>query len=274
MIWQTLLNRPDPGHHLVQLYRDEDFLAQAAGRFVAEGLRTRECVIVVATGAHRELLLRELRRGGTDLKAALGQGRLQLLGARSALAILMKDGIPQWKLFRHILGGAVAAGIRSHGRVRVFGEMVDCLWREGRLNAAALLEDFWNRLAREQPFSLMCAYRVDNLERRSYGGPLECICGAHSHVIPARDYAGFNSAVREAARDVLGTPLASMLTTLSRRHKPAAEMPLAQAMLLWLASNMPHTAEKVLAGARARLSPSREPPMDRLPRRTQASASQ
>ncbi len=274
MSWENLLNGPRPGQHLVQLYRDEPFFATAVGRFITEGLARGECVIAVLDEGHRGAIADTLHEGGCDLKAALSAGRLRLLDVNTVLKSIVLGGTLQWSAFREFFAPLVAAGLRVQGRVRVFGETVDLLWREGRREAAAQLEQFWNDLAREQPFSLLCAYRVDTLQRSAYGGPIECICKTHSHVIPARDYAGFNAAVGEAALHVLGVPLASMLSTLSRRHKPAAEMPSAQAMLLWLGGNMPHTAEKVMRRARERLAVEQHATSPEFAGDPQASASQ
>jgi len=274
MSWENLLSGPGPGQHLVQLYRDERFFATAVGRFIAEGLGRGECVIAVLGEAHRGTIADTLRGAGCDVKAPLNGARLRLLDLQTILKRIVRNGVPQWSTFREVFAPMIAGGLRAQGRVRVFGGMVDVLWCTGRRDVAAQLEQFWSDLAREQPFSLLCAYCVDNLQRSVYGGPLECICKAHSHIIPAHDYAGFNSAVGEAALHVLGAPLAAMLATLSRRHKPAAEMPLAQAMLLWLGGNMPHTAEKVMRRVRERLSAEEAAPQGEFAGNSQASVSQ
>jgi hypothetical protein len=60
--------------------------------------------------------------------------------------------------------------------------------------------------------------------------------------------------VSEAVAEVLDAPLVEMLQSLSAAHRPSADMPPGQAMLFWLKDNMPRTAEKVLARARARWS--------------------
>jgi hypothetical protein len=131
--------------------------------------------------------------------------------------------------------------------------MVDLLWHDGRPETALQLERFWNDLARLQPFSLLCAYRMDNLDAAAYG-PLECVCRAHTHMIPARDYQRFNRAVTQASKQVLDQPLAQMLLSMSASHRPPTQMPLGQATLFWLRRNMPRTAEKVLLQVRAQLA--------------------
>jgi hypothetical protein len=115
------------------------------------------------------------------------------------------------------------------------------------------LEEFWTELAREHEFSLFCGYCVDNLDPQAYGGPLECICKAHTHLIPARDYALFDRAVGEAATRVLEAPLAQALLSLSAAQHTATKMPAGQAALLWLRQNMPNAADLVLREVRAAL---------------------
>jgi hypothetical protein len=78
------------------------------------------------------------------------------------------------------------------------------------------------------------------------------VCKAHTHLIPVRDYAGFDQAVNAAATKILDGPLAQILLSLSANHPPATHMPPGQATLFWLRHNMPRTADRVLEEMRAR----------------------
>ncbi|HWM45122.1 MAG TPA: hypothetical protein VNP36_22005, partial [Burkholderiales bacterium] len=127
------------------------------------------------------------------------------------------------------------------------------LWAEGRREAAAALERFWNELARKQPFSLLCACPLDSLDGRAYEGALQGVCALHTHLVPASDCNAFNDAVNSAIREVLEPQLVGMLHSLSAQHRPVTQMPMGQAVIFWLRQNMPRTAEKVLARARARM---------------------
>jgi hypothetical protein len=129
--------------------------------------------------------------------------------------------------------------------------MVDVLWRRGEREAAIRLEEYWNELGRLQTFSLFCAYYMDPLDSKTYGGALECVCKVHTHLIPVRDYTRFNQAVTEATKKVLDQPLAQILLSLSANQRPVTQMPPGQATLLWLKQNMPRTADKVLQEVRA-----------------------
>jgi hypothetical protein len=251
--WQDLLKQPAAGDHLVQLYQDDEFLADAVAHYIATGLRAGEAAILVVTPAHRKLFMSRLAAAGLQPDQALAQGQLRFLDAAGTLAQFMREGMPQWREFREAVGGVLAEMRCQHPAVRAYGEMVDVLWRAGKRDAAIRLEEFWNDLAGLQTFSLLCAYHMDNLDASAYNGPLECVCKVHSHLIPARDYAAFNQAVSAASKDVLDQPLAQMLHSMSSSRRSATQMPHGQATLLWLKKNMPRTADKILDRVRAQL---------------------
>lgn len=154
-------------------------------------------------------------------------------------------------MFAQSVGGLISELRRRHASIRAYGEMVDILWQDGNEEGAIMLEQFWNELAKLQPFSLFCAYRMDPLEAGAYGA-LEAICKVHTHLIPARDYARLDDAVAAASKEVLEEAQARMLLSLAAQQRPAAKMPLGQAVLFWLQKNMPRTAEKVLPRVKAR----------------------
>jgi hypothetical protein len=240
--WRELLKHPGQDH-LVQVYRDPAFLAEAVTHYLATGLQLGEAALVIARPKNRKLFSR-------GLQANLA---VRMLDAEETLATFMVDGMPEWGAFQRVCGGALQAMRRQYSGVRAYGEMVDILWQRGERRAALRLEEFWNELGRQQPFSLLCAYAIDPLQPEAYGGALESVCRCHTHLIPARDYSRFNQAVLDAAKATLDQPLAQMLITLAANHRPHTEMPLGQAALLWLKQNMPRTADRVLEGVRARL---------------------
>lgn len=244
--WGELVRHPSHGDHIVHLYQDPAFLAEALTEYVGSGLRGGEAAVIIATPENRRLFRQ---------KGLVPGAGLRMLDAEETLQRFLSDGKPQWKAFHEVIGGLIAELRLQYPAVRAYGEMVDVLWQRGEHDAAVRLEEYWNELTRLQTFSLLCAYRLDNLDSKAYGGPLECVCKAHTHLIPARDYARFNDAVQAASKEVLDQPLAQMLLSLSASHPPATQMPLGQATLLWLAQNMPRTAERVLAQVRARYAP-------------------
>jgi hypothetical protein len=204
--------------HLVHLYQETRFLAEAVAEYLGESLRAGEAAIVIARPAHRAAFLERLNASG-----AVHEGRLQLLDAQETLGRLMADGVPQWQ--------------------------------QGRRDAALRLEGYWNELGKEHAFSLFCAYRMDALDSDAYVGPLDSVCNAHSHFLPARHQDRFDEAVHAATFKVPDQRLAQMLLALAASHRPGTRMPVGQATLSWLQHNMPRTAEKVFRELRAGPSP-------------------
>jgi len=251
MDWAELLNHSTAGDHIVQTWQDEAFLAETVAKYIGSGLRGGEAGLIVATAEHVALFKRTL----VAARAGGAHAQLRFLDADETLAQFMQGDMPDWNRFHRVVGGLIAELRLQHPAVRVYGEMVDVLWQRGQRDAAIRVEEFWNELAKVQTFSLFCAYRLDNLDASAYGGALECVCHVHTHLIPTRDYQAFDDAVNDASKAVLDQPLAQMLLALSASQRPATEMPLGQATLLWLQKNMPRTAEKVLAVVRERCSP-------------------
>ncbi|MGQ0547040.1 MAG: MEDS domain-containing protein [Betaproteobacteria bacterium] len=245
--WNELVRHPSDGDHMVHLYQEPSFLAEAVAEYVGAGLRRGEAALVIAQPAQRRLF---------EAKGLAPGPALRMLDAEETLARFVSDGQPQWKAFHELVGGLIAELRLQYAGVRAYGEMVDVLWQRGEYEAAVRLEEYWNELTRLQTFSLLCAYRIDNLDVGAYRGPLDCVCKTHTHLIPARDYARFNDAVEAASRKVLDHRLAEVLLSLSAGHRPATHMPVGQATLMWLAQNMPRAAERVLEEVRARYAPS------------------
>jgi hypothetical protein len=245
--WSDLLQHAAGGDHIVQAWQDESFLADCVAAYVGAALRAGEAALVVSTPAHFELFKQRL----PEVRAAARSGQLRWLDAGDTLARLLHDGMQDWKIFQQEIGGLIAELRLQYPTVRIYGEMVDLLWRRGERDAAIRLEEFWNELGKLQTFSLFCTYQLDALDAQDYG-PLQCVCQVHTHLIPVRDYDAFNHAVTDASREILEQPLAQMLSSLASSQRSSTEMPLGQAKLLWLHKNMPRTAEKVLAGVRQR----------------------
>jgi hypothetical protein len=241
------------GEHAVQLYQDESDLADALGRFAASGFALGEGVVIIGTAPRWQGLGERLRGQGIDTHAAVLRGQLRLFGARVILAGCMSHGVPDRLAFNEAIGGIVALMRLRYARLRVFTELSDSLWAEGRRDAAEAIERFWNSLAEAQSISLLCACPLDALDGRAYEGALQSVCALHTHLVPAGDCNAFNEAVSSAIREVLEPQLVGMLHSLSVQHRPGTQMPAGQAVMLWLRQHMPRTADKVLARARARM---------------------
>ena len=179
-----MLAEPLRRDHLVQVYLDERALLDAVVLFATVGLGKAEAVVLVATAPHVEAIRQRLHCQGVEVEDVARWGQLVLLEAEALLARFMVDGMPAAERFEATIA-EVIDGARGGGRyrkVRVFGEMVDILWKHN-LPAARRLEELWNEAIRAHGISLFCAYSLagDGDEERPFPADLRAL---HSHLIP------------------------------------------------------------------------------------------
>jgi hypothetical protein len=184
--WTELLDRAEPGEHVVQLYgADEQLLARNVSRYLAEGLKRGDGLILIATRPHADAILGQLRDTRPEVASALREGRLVSLDSAATLARFMCDGQPDRAMFETVIGG-VLQEVRARatiGKVRAFGEMVGLLWAAGNRLAAILLEDYWNDLMKGNDFSLFCGYPIDLFGDWSEMEGLHSVLGTHTHLL-------------------------------------------------------------------------------------------
>lgn len=171
----------NPGHHAVQFYSDETRLCVSVADFLADGIAARQPIVMIATPAHRQIIINELKGRKFDLSTLLDSENVLLLDAQKTLDAFMVDGHPDPLRFRTVIGEGIERVCR-HGDnpvVRAYGEMVDVLWRRGDCQAAIELEILWNDLGRRYSFSLMCGYAMGSFYKNNDHAD---ICAQHTHV--------------------------------------------------------------------------------------------
>ena len=195
----AFLAKPAAGDHIVQFYEDEGFLFDAVAHFAGAGLAAGEPILIVATQPHRLAFAQLLRRNGCRVEEAVASGQLTMLDAQETLLRFMVGNEPDAERFYSVLGEALqnSRAQRNQARVRVFGEMVDLLWRGGNRAAAIRLEELWNELARLHSFTLLCAYSMGNFYMPGEGELFDKVCGRHSHVIPGNERTALRSLEHE-----------------------------------------------------------------------------
>jgi hypothetical protein len=184
--WRELMQRAEPAEHLVQLYGvDDQLLTGNVVRYLLEGLKRGDGLLVIATRQHREAIVRHMGEDEAGTPAAICEGRLVPLDASETLDRFMVDGEPDWALFSGAVGGicrALRGRVGDRG-IRAFGEMVGLLWMEGRHSAAIRLEQYWNRLLEEHAICLYCAYPIDPLASDFESTKLHALLGVHTHLL-------------------------------------------------------------------------------------------
>jgi hypothetical protein len=164
--------RHDEAGHALYLYEKDDELLDRLEAYVADGWAHGQRTVVFAEPGHvGELRGRLAARGLAEA--------MEAHDAATALRGFMRDGMPQAPLFTALVNEALAQV--GHGSVRLFGEMVAVLWREGSVAAALELERLWNGYLAAHPMALLCAYPAADLADHP---ELTRVCRAHTHVFP------------------------------------------------------------------------------------------
>jgi hypothetical protein len=249
--WREFLHGSGPAGHAVQVYGDVDELAGSVATYVAVGFDLGQPAIVLATPDHWARFGERLAESGWDAARIEQHGLLFYADAETTLGAIMDGDVPSAAQFEAVVGGLfdrVSARFPER-RIRAFGEMVDLLNERGNPAGAAALEDLWNRLARRRPFSLLCGYRVDVFDRNAQVALLPEICRTHSHVLTAEDPERLERAVDAALQGTLGDK-ADQVYALVGEQMRRKQVPTAQLALMWVSSQMPLSAERILDSAR------------------------
>lgn len=251
-----LLDQPEPEGHFVQFYGSDDWLLiRNVSRFLGEGLRRGDGLLVIATPEHSGSVARQLREERGYSKAVL-EGRLVFLDAQVTVDRLMVDDHPDQALFESVIGEALR-GVQAragHTGVRAYGEMVGLLWKAGHKADAARLEEFWNSFLRSRNISLFCGYPIDVFGEEFQVGLVDPVLCAHTHMLPVDD--ALESALNQAMNEVLGARVDGLRTLITANYRPAwGEVPRSEAIILWLRNNLPGSARQILQLARQYYQP-------------------
>jgi DcmR-like sensory protein len=173
----------DAGHfHAVQFYQDADALCRIVGNFIGEGLEQGAVAVLIVTPDHAARIKSCLSIRAIDVNALKRLGTLVEFDAREMMERVMMDGMPNASAFRRTVGAMLTQVRRGHDHrtVRVYGEMVDLLWKDGLEAAAIRLETLWNTLASTHTFNLLCGYSMGNFYKSA---ALDEIKGQHTHLV-------------------------------------------------------------------------------------------
>jgi hypothetical protein len=252
--WQKLLEQPHPRGHFVQLYEaDEEALAKNVGYYLWEGLRHGDGVLVIATPEHEELFRRHLERLGANLAEVTGSRQLVFCDAQQTLAQIMAGGEPEWHDFEGVVRAAMRLVRPAENRegLRAYGEMVGILWKARQFAAAIRLEQLWNRLLEQSCFSLYCAYAIDVFGKEFAVANLDSVLCTHTHLVPAQPDGRLEAALNRSMDEILGSKADALRVLIKANYRPAwAVMPTAEAIVLWLRTNLPEQADRIVARAR------------------------
>ena len=172
--------------HEVGFYSHDRNLIDDVTQFVGTALRLGNGAIVVATESHRNGLLSRLQAYGIDIGAAVEEGRFIAWDAAGALSAFMLDGMPDpvrfLKLLGHLIAKAAEAAREGQSRVALFGECVQLLWMQGKIEAAIQMEKLGNQLTKAYDVDILCGYCSSGAQDGMDEHTLRRICEEHSAV--------------------------------------------------------------------------------------------
>ena len=249
--WNDLLQQPAATDHILQLYKDHRFLAEAVSVFIGSGMSSGEGAIVVATSDHWKTLAPLLSAQGIDVPLAQSRGQLVVIDAAETLPGFMKNGMPDAKIFQQTAIGIIKQ-VRAAGfaKVRWWGEMVNLLWEAGHVDAFVRLEELFTEVGRDHSVSVFCSVSMDPFDIESHATGLPGAMKTHSHMIPAESYERLQASVDRAMMEVLGESEAKSVAALIRMSvQPDAKTHAALSTVLLLQKHMPQFAGEILARA-------------------------
>lgn len=253
--WEKLLENPPPHGHVVQLYDENNdrLLTRNVTRYLSEGLKRGDGLLVIAARKHTEAFDRHLEKMGAQPALAVRRGRLIFLDAQDMLAKFMVDGQPEWRRFENTITPVVGA-LRAHTEetgLRAYGEMVGVLWKQGAFSAAIRLEEFWNKLLASAGINLFCAYPIDIFDEEFKATGVDALLCDHTHLLPTGPNEDIEAAINQAVDETLGARAEQVRLSMKPNPRSSwAVLPGAEALILWIRNNLAEEAEEILARAR------------------------
>ena len=180
----ALLVNPHPCGHIVYPYTDEHQVAEAVCLFASAGLRQGQAAVLVMTADHYSPIRRRLEQEGFNLKELEDSGQLICKDAKELLSTFMFDGTLDEHAFKMKIGSLIenakASGPNRRTRpVRVFGEMVDLLWKSD-FRTTQRLEELWNEVIEAHSVPLLCAYSLTGTKPAQFP---DALMACHSHAV-------------------------------------------------------------------------------------------
>ncbi len=208
--------------HAVQFYEREAYLLDSVADHIGSALSAANAGILIATPQHRDGVAQRLTARGLDVVGAGAQGRYVALDARDMLERFLVGGWPDPARFDDTIGSLISKTRERAPQVHAFGEMVALLWADGNRDAAIRLEELWNELRTRQPFSLLCAYPIEEFHDTTHAKPFTEMTTIHTQVIPAESYTELRGDAQLRLIAQLQQQAAALeAETIQRRHAEA-----------------------------------------------------
>jgi hypothetical protein len=175
---ESLWEKLNSSEHILHLYEQKNNLELLLHNYVSDGLVAGDCVIVIAEDHTLHGLDSSLRKNGFDLFELKLKDQLITGKAPDILTMFMINDWPDRVLFEYLIRTLSGRAKRFNRRIRIFGEMVTVLWRDGNKAAALCLEQLWSEYCASEKFRLMCSYPKTELNNKSE--EYRTVCSHHT----------------------------------------------------------------------------------------------
>jgi hypothetical protein len=145
--------------HIIFFYEDDHFFVDVVVEFLVGGQKSSDRLLVIATQAHRELLLAALGRRGLDVSEALAGGTLAMIDAQTILERASSGGELDVEQLLATLDAIMQRAVRNEGRLRAYGELAGMLCERGLLSACRRVEEYWRDFVKQHSLAVLCGYR-------------------------------------------------------------------------------------------------------------------
>ena len=163
--------------HVVTLFDSETSRAVTIARFILEARSSNQPVVVVATAAHWNAIVRAAGPRAGGIVGGLADGSIAFCDAEVALSKICRGGLPNRARFDAFLTDVFRA--LPGGTVHVYGELVDLLAARNEFDAVVRLEQLWNDFAAKRPMRLLCGYDATVFGPHSATRHLRSVCACH-----------------------------------------------------------------------------------------------
>jgi uroporphyrinogen-III synthase len=102
--------------HEVQFYESNAFLSSVVARYLAEGFRNGNSMVVIARPEHRAAFRTELAKQGFDVNAAISRGQFNEYDAEETLNKFIDGEVPNRERFTSVIGQVIDE-CRSNARI-------------------------------------------------------------------------------------------------------------------------------------------------------------
>lgn len=182
------LNRKEAYRHEVAFYSDDQIFLDDLTYFVEVALNAGNAVILIVTESHRNGLFPRLQAHGMDIDSAVAQGRYILLNVDEAFPSVMSNETLDASRDLEPISSFILAANRTVKnppiRVAIFGEGVNLMCAQGKIESAIQIEKLCNQLMKVHDIDIWCAYFLNNIPGGTGSHIYQQICAEHSAVFP------------------------------------------------------------------------------------------